>query len=225
MSLVLERKNRIIRNNEIKQKFEEFSNGLFEDVSMQLYEKDGKYFLVLEPYTDKILSSNICISANNSSELESMIEDLSCNIGVMLAENTGKLQKVETEEQIVQKEELNKIPSNMIEMFKANASTESKFVYNPEKTLKEQNVSEIARTIIAILFRDYWATETQREKILSKQNYDRKKIQEEMYSQDNLFKRKKEVIQENSTVQQLVLYKEPIFRRIFNKILTFLRLK
>ena len=102
MSLVLERKNRIIRNNEIKQKFEEFSNGLFEDVSMQLYEKDGKYFLVLEPYTDKILSSNICISANNSSELESMIEDLSCNIGIMLAENTGKLQKVETEEQIVQ---------------------------------------------------------------------------------------------------------------------------
>ncbi len=69
---------------------------------MQLYEKDGKYFLVLEPYTDKILSSNICISANNSSELESMIEDLSCNIGIMLAENTGKLQKVETEEQIVQ---------------------------------------------------------------------------------------------------------------------------
>ena len=125
----------------------------------------------------------------------------------------------------ISKEELNKIPSNMIEMFKANASTESKFVYNPEKTVKEQNVSEIARTIIAILFRDYWATETQREKILSKQNYDRKKIQEEMYSQDNLFKRKKEVIQENSTVQQLVLYKEPIFRRIFNKILTFLRLK
>lgn len=32
MSLVLERKNRIIRNNEIKQKFEEFSNGLFEDM-------------------------------------------------------------------------------------------------------------------------------------------------------------------------------------------------
>ena len=70
----------------------------------------------------------------------------------------------------ISKEELNKIPSNMIEMFKANASTESKFVYNPEKTLKEQNVSEIARTIIAILVRDYWATETQREKILSIQN-------------------------------------------------------
>lgn len=102
MSLVLERKNRIIRNSEVKQKFEEFSNGLFEDISMQLYEKDGKYFLVLAPYTDKILSSSMCVITNSGSELESVIEDLSCNIGIMLAENTGKLQKAETEEQVIQ---------------------------------------------------------------------------------------------------------------------------
>ena len=125
----------------------------------------------------------------------------------------------------ISKEDFNKVPHNIIEMFKANASTENKFKYNSEKTLKEQDVSEIARIIIAILFRDYWATETQREKILAKQNYDRKKIQEEMYKQDNLFKNKQRLTKVNIEEQQLVVYNESIFRRIFNKILTFFDLK
>ena len=69
---------------------------------MELYEKDGKYFLNLAPYTDKILNSNMCITASSKSELESVIEDLSCNIGIMLAEKSGKIQKKETDKQIVQ---------------------------------------------------------------------------------------------------------------------------
>ena len=73
-------------------------------------------------------------------------------------------------------DDYNKIPQNMVQMFKNNASDENYFVYNSNKTLKEQNVSEIARTIIAILFRDYWATNEQKEKILSVQNKEREKI-------------------------------------------------
>lgn len=93
MSAILERKNRIISNAKLKKKFEDFSNGLFDDISMQLYEKEGKYFLTLEPYTDKILSNSMCLIANSSEELERYLEELSCNIGIMLAENTGKLQR------------------------------------------------------------------------------------------------------------------------------------
>lgn len=122
-------------------------------------------------------------------------------------------------------EEFNKIPSNMIEMFKENASMENKFTYNPNKSLKEQEVSDIARTIIAILFRDYWATDIQREKILIKQSQERNKIQEELYNPNNLFKNKKTTIEENIEEQQLVVYKEPILKKIFNKILTFLHFK
>ena len=59
----------------------------------------------------------------------------------------------------ISKEEFNKVPQDMLEMFKTNASNENQFIYDPNKTLQEQNVSEIARAIIAILFRDYWATE------------------------------------------------------------------
>ena len=122
----------------------------------------------------------------------------------------------------ISEEEYNKIPNDMIELFKTNANNDNEFVYNPNKTLEEQNVSETARTIIAILFRDYWATETQKEKIIAKQNYDRKKIKEEKYNYNNLFnKNKKETeIQEeikNNEVD-IIPYKESIFKRIINKI-------
>lgn len=102
MDINLGRKDKIIRDADIKKKFEEFSNGFFDDISMELYETNGKYFLNLAPYTDKILNSNMCITASSKSELESIMENLSCNIGIMLAEKSGKIQKTETNKQTVQ---------------------------------------------------------------------------------------------------------------------------
>lgn len=118
----------------------------------------------------------------------------------------------------ISKEEFNKVPQDMLEMFKANAINNNEFVYNPRKTLQEQNVSETARTIIAILFRDYWATENQKEKILKKQNYDREKIKEEMYNTNNIFK--KHNTQQNEAYIKnevaMIEYKESIFTKIKN---------
>lgn len=117
----------------------------------------------------------------------------------------------------ISKEEFNKVPQDMLEMFKANAINNNEFVYNPRKTLQEQNVSETARTIIAILFRDYWATENQKEKILKKQNYDREKIKEEMYNNNIL---KKHNTQQNEAYIKnevaMIEYKESIFTKIKN---------
>lgn len=118
----------------------------------------------------------------------------------------------------ISKEEFNKVPQNMLEMFKANASNNNEFVYNPSKTLQEQNVSETARTIIAILFRDYWATENQKEKILTKQNYDREKIKEEMYNTNNIFQKHNTQQKENCIINEvpMIEYKESIFTKIKN---------
>lgn len=73
-------------------------------------------------------------------------------------------------------EDYNKIPKSKIELFETNANSGYSFTYNIDKTLEEQEVSKIAKGIIAILFRDYWATDTQKEKIIAKQNYVRKKL-------------------------------------------------
>ena len=91
----------------------------------------------------------------------------------------------------ISKEDYEKIPNSKIELFETNYNKDYIFKYNPNKTLDEQNVSKTAKAIIAILFRDYWATEIQKEKIISKQNYDRMKLEEERkarYNSNNLFR-------------------------------------
>lgn len=90
-------------------------------------------------------------------------------------------------------EDYNKIPKEKIEIFKKYANTNCNFIYNPNKTLNENNVSKIAKAVIAILYRDYWATDEQRKKIISWQEYDRQRIEKEkieMYDIDNIFNKK-----------------------------------
>lgn len=72
-----------------------------------------------------------------------------------------------------------KIPSEKIELYKTMQNKNYNFKYDPSKTLDEQDVSKQAKSIIGLLFRDYWATDSQRHKILAKQNYERQKIKEE----------------------------------------------
>lgn len=88
-------------------------------------------------------------------------------------------------------EDYKKIPEEKLQLYKDNANAKHNFKYNPNKTLDEQDVSQIAKGIIAILFRDYWATEEQRTKILSSQKYARYSLEEEKklkYDPNNIFK-------------------------------------
>lgn len=120
----------------------------------------------------------------------------------------------------------NKIPKEKIELYKTMQDKKYNFKYDPSKTLDEQNVSKRAKAIIGLLFRDYWATDTQREKILAKQKYERQRIEEEKaqnYQYEDLFKKNRTEIQQaqvKDNVEQvsLVEYKESIFTKILNKI-------
>lgn len=105
----------------------------------------------------------------------------------------------------ISKEDYEKIPNSKIELFETNHNKEYIFKYNPNKTLDEQNVSKTAKAIIAILFRDYWATELQKEKIIAKQNYDRMQLEakeKERYNSDNIFKNNKKKIILDATEQE-----------------------
>lgn len=96
-------------------------------------------------------------------------------------------------------EDYNKIPKNEIDFYKSNANKNHIFIYNPSKTLEEQKVSKITKALIVLLFRDYWATEKQKEKIILKQACDVKKWKESQYhlqlenkyNPDDLFKDRK----------------------------------
>jgi len=124
----------------------------------------------------------------------------------------------------VQIEDYNKIPKTKIELFETYYNKDYVFEYDPKKTLNEQNVSKTAKAIIGILFRDYWATETQKDKIISKQKYDRQQIEvkkQEKYNPDNIFKNKSLNPNQERTINNtvaMITYKESIFKKILNKI-------
>ena len=127
-------------------------------------------------------------------------------------------------------EDYNKIPKNKIELFKTNANNNYIFTYNPTKTLEEQGVSKITKGIIAILFRDYWATEQQRNKIIIKQNYDRIKFEEKKkvkYNLDNIFKDtiEKNIENTNNNSQMTEYKKESLFNRIKKFLLGIFKVK
>jgi len=127
-------------------------------------------------------------------------------------------------------DDYNKIPLKLVQTFKTYANYEYNFEYDVNKTLDEQNVTKRAKAIIAILFRDYWATDTQRERIVAKQNYDRQKIEQELmekYNPDNLFKKRDiqvEEVTENTECKELVEFKEEsFFKKILRKIIAFIK--
>lgn len=126
----------------------------------------------------------------------------------------------------VSKEDYEKIPNSKIELFETNHNKEYVFKYNPNKTLDEQNVSKTAKAIIAILFRDYWATEIQKEKIINKQNYDRMKLEEEKrtrYNSDNLFKNnEKKVIMNDVEKKEELALTEANDIKWYKKVWSFL---
>lgn len=126
----------------------------------------------------------------------------------------------------VPKADYDKIPSEKIELYKTMQDKNYNFKYDPSKTLDEQNVSRRAKAIIGLLFRDYWATETQRQKILSKQKYERQKIEEkkkEKYNTNELFKNKRTIktIEEQDIKKEsmvMILPKENFFKKFIKKI-------
>lgn len=80
----------------------------------------------------------------------------------------------------ISKEDYEKIPKSKIKVFEENSNKNYSFTYDENKTLDEQNVSEITKVIIAILFRDYWATKEQRYIIIKKQQEIKDQKQKEL---------------------------------------------
>ena len=126
-------------------------------------------------------------------------------------------------------EDYNKIPKDRIKLFETNSNKNYVFDYHPNLTLDEQNVSEITKIIIAILFRDYWATPKQREVIIAKEKYDREKEDEEKrerYNSDNLFKNNKQTSRQNHISQaetKVTLPVEIKKQNFFDRIIKFIK--
>ena len=124
-------------------------------------------------------------------------------------------------------EDYEKIPKEKIEVFETYANKDYNFNYDPDKTLQEQNVSETTRTIIAILFRDYWATEEQRDKIIKFQQQERIRTEnekKEKYKIEDLFKNNKNASQ-TEEVSLVEIKEEKWYDKVFKFFRRIIRFK
>lgn len=104
----------------------------------------------------------------------------------------------------VPEESVNKIPQIMINTFKAKMDKKYNFTVDINKSFEEQNLLEETKAIFANIFRDYWATPYQRERIEAKEKYDRQKEEEEKkvkYNSDNIFIKRDKVDVKESTAE------------------------
>ena len=92
------------------------------------------------------------------------------------------------------KESGRKIQKEKLKLYLRNMDRTYDYQVDITKSFDEQKMSEKTKAIFANIFRDYWATDYQRERILAKENYDKQKREEERrnkYNPDDIFKNRK----------------------------------
>ncbi len=126
----------------------------------------------------------------------------------------------------IPKEEFDKIPSYII----TNMDKEKDNDYNYQIThfddFENQEMLTETKTILAVLYRDYWATDYQKERIIAKEKYDMNLLEEqkkEQYKTEDLFKnrRKTQNTNESTDVEEKALVeikKQNFFVKLILKI-------
>lgn len=118
-------------------------------------------------------------------------------------------------------EDVQKIPEEKLEFYKNNMDNEYNYKLDMTKEFEEQEMSDITKAILANIFRDYWATPYQKERIEAKEKYDLEKIEEEkreQYNPDNIFKNKQESTVVENTNLPVEIKKETFFKKLISFI-------
>ena len=125
-------------------------------------------------------------------------------------------------------DEYRKIPNNLIEYYKNNMDKNYSFSINPEIDIEKQNISKEAYAIIISIFRDFFATDKQKDilKNLLRQKKKKKDAElREKYNPDNVFKNKvnieKREIQNFEETGLIVVQEKKWYKKIFNMIKNF----
>jgi hypothetical protein len=92
------------------------------------------------------------------------------------------------------KESVEKIPKEKLKLYIDKMDKTYNYKVDKTKSFEQQQMSEKTKAIFANIFRDYWATDYQRERIKAKEQYDKERIEEEKrnkYNPNVIFKNRK----------------------------------
>ena len=129
------------------------------------------------------------------------------------------------------------IPNEKIEFYKSHMDNTHSFRYDLDKDLNDQNILYPTKCILSNLFKTYIATEEDKAEIEKEEQKQLNEIENEKhlkYNPDNIFKTEESKpklaissieIEDISTDMIVSEKEEPIFRKIINKILKFLKIE
>lgn len=118
---------------------------------------------------------------------------------------------------------IDKLPKKLIELIQNQSNKQYNINIDTNKSLLEQNFSKKAKDLIAVIKYNYWSTNEEKQQLQQIFYDNENKYQKELsekYDLNNIFKKKESKMEmpqiENNV--QMVVYKENIFIRIFNKL-------
>ncbi len=131
------------------------------------------------------------------------------------------------------KTDVDKIPSNFIKFLVDNASEDYKVNLDHSKLISEMNLKEKTKEILGVIYINWWCDKKDKEdymRQIKELEIKRQEEKKEKYNPNKIFENKnkvhgytnetKEVIEQNEIVTRIE-YKESIFKKIWNKILSF----
>lgn len=132
---------------------------------------------------------------------------------------------------IFPKELVEKIPASKIDYIKKNMDKDYEYNVTVE-TFDGKTMLDETAAILAVLFKNYWATPKQREQMEKYHNMQRLKLDQEArekYDPEKIFKRENEFIDSNDNKKDkikeqeisMVKKEESFFKKILNKIKSF----
>ena len=130
--------------------------------------------------------------------------------------------------QYLDKDEYKKISLDLIEIIQNNRNTNYLYTIKSEKKLKEQKMLPETKAILFNIFRDYLATEEQKQKIKKWQLEDLRKLEEEKkknYNVDVFFNKNIQNTTISKSGNELIEVKEQsLWKKIINKIKKFFKI-
>ena len=122
----------------------------------------------------------------------------------------------------IPKNELAKLPNGFMKFIEKKMDKSYTYKVEFVQDFEKQPMLKETRTILAILYRDYWATPQKKQEILER---DKKQIKEKLeadrkkYDIDTILAKQKEQTKSNEPkLNEIVPYKESLLSRIKNKI-------
>ena len=123
-------------------------------------------------------------------------------------------------------EEYKKIPKEKIEYYENNKDKNYIFKIDPNIDLDKQNISKKAYSILVSLFRDYFATDRQKQILDDLLMQNEQKLEEEKlikYNPNEIFRKDKNSKEKIEEVSLIIIEKEKWYKKISNYFKSILK--